>query len=79
MTRKITKQQRFNRRMTHTLNNISFTMNRITTSASELSEQFQRLALALQGKSAAWPQFNHEKETPERSRMHAMYGRRRNG
>ena len=79
MTRKITKQQRAMRKFNYQLKQMTATIAKSGVSAREAMESMTRFVLAWQGKTPAWPQFHHIKETPERSKMHAMYGRRRNG
>lgn len=78
MTRKISKQERAMRRFEYQVKRFSTTINRTGVSLREATDSIKRLVFAWDGKEPAWPQFNHEKEKPERSRMHAMYGRRRN-
>ena len=79
MTRKITKQQRAVRKFNYQVERLAQTVRGTNKAMRNLRRDLMILVGAFNGKQPAWPQFNHEKETPERSRMHAMYGRRRNG
>lgn len=77
MTRKISKQEKARRKFNYQVKVFTGVAEATGVTARKTMESIARLALAMGGQEAAWPQFNHEKETPERSRMHAMYARRR--
>lgn len=77
MTRKISKQEKTRRKFNHQVKVFTRVAEATGVTARKMRDDIYRLALAMGGQEAAWPQFNHEKEKPERSRMHAMYARRR--
>lgn len=77
MTRKITKQQRAIRKFEYQVRLLSKTTNASGQSMRELGDNLNMFVLAFTGKEPSWPQYNHLKEKPERSRMHTMYGRRK--
>jgi hypothetical protein len=78
MTRAISKQEKAQRRFNYQMSRsmVVFT-EALGMTARKTRDDIYRFMLSLSGQEAAWPQFNHEKEKPERSRMHAMYARRR--
>lgn len=77
MTRKISKQEKARRKFNYQVKVFTRVAEATDVTARKMIDDLHRLMLSLSGQEAAWPQFNHEKETPERSRMHAMYARRR--
>lgn len=77
MTRKISKQEKARRKFDYQVRRFMVVAEATGVTARKMRDDFYRFALTLSGQEAAWPQFDHEKEKPERSRMHAMYARRR--
>lgn len=77
MTRKISKQEKARRKFNYQVEVFTRVAGTTGVTARKTIDDIYRLGLLLSGQEAAWPQFNHEKEKPERSRMHAMYARRR--
>lgn len=77
MTRKISKQEKARRKFDYQVRRFMVVTEATGVAARKMRDDINRLMLSLSGQEAAWPQFNHETEKPERSQMHAMYARRR--
>lgn len=77
MTRKISKQERARRKFNYQVKVFTMVAEATGVTARKMRDDINRLMMSRSGQEAAWPRFNHEKEKPERSRMHAMYARRR--
>lgn len=73
MTRKISKQEKQRRKFAWMMRQIAHATTNSSLSLKDATDAFIRLGIVLGGKPPAynWP------ETPERSRMHSLYARKK--
>ena len=74
MTRKISKQQKAQRKFGFEVREFGRAFYGVGASNKDVTRAFEEFSYAMTGK---YPAYNR-RETPARSRMHAMYGKRRN-